>query len=168
MKKIAQIIASGFGSGYLPTMPGTWGSLVGLGLTYLLMQSLPVTQVWLVWYGLSFVGWLTAHYLITSHPNHRDPSYIVIDEISGILLAALCVLKLGLALTPQVYLLIFLTFRLFDITKPFPIRSIERFFAQRVSRAGLGVMIDDWLAAGYAALTAWGIVQFLPIFQGWR
>lgn len=166
MKKIMRIIASGFGSGYLPFMPGTWGSLVGLGFTYLCMQYLPVSQVWMVWYGVSIVGWFAAHFLITRYPNHRDPSYIVIDEISGIMLAILCVLKLGFSLTPQVYLMTFLGFRLFDIVKPFPIRTIERILARRVSSAGLGVMIDDWLAAGYAALAIWGMMRLTPIFLG--
>ena len=39
MKRIALIIGTGFGSGYLKTAPGTWGSLVGFGYFALLLHA---------------------------------------------------------------------------------------------------------------------------------
>ena len=74
--------------------------------------------------------------------DHHDPGFIVIDEI-----AAQWLVLLAAPLDWRFYGAAFLLFRLFDITKPWPARLVER----RVA-GGLGIMLDDIVAALYALL----------------
>jgi phosphatidylglycerophosphatase A len=72
----------------------------------------------------------------------KDPSTIVIDEVAGQWLVLL-----GAALDPLSYVLAFVLFRVFDIWKPWPVSWVDR----RLT-GGLGIMLDDLLAAVYAVL----------------
>ena len=78
----------------------------------------------------------------------KDPQFVVIDEVSGQMIA-----YFGLACTAFAnwkYLLLgFILFRVFDIWKPFPARQAESL------PGGLGIMADDWIAGIYAALGLW-------------
>ena len=76
----------------------------------------------------------------------KDPQKVVIDEVSGQLIALV-----PAALSPAVVPVIaaFALFRLFDIFKPYPIRKLEGL------PGGLGVMADDALAGVYAAALIW-------------
>jgi phosphatidylglycerophosphatase A len=85
------------------------------------------------------LGWWAAARLSRATGTH-DPGFIVIDEI-----AAQWLVLLAAPHDWRWYIAAFLLFRLFDITKPWPIRAIER----RVP-GGLGIMLDDILAAIYA------------------
>jgi phosphatidylglycerophosphatase A len=89
-----------------------------------------------------FVASRTANYLGT-----KDPQIVVIDEVSGQLIAYF---GIGAAITNWKYLLLgFILFRVFDIWKPFPARQAESL------PGGLGIMADDWIAGIYAALGLW-------------
>jgi len=68
-----------------------------------------------------------------------DPGPIVLDEVVGMWLAAAIHPKPS----PLVLLVAFVVFRAFDITKPFPIRRIERL------PHGWGIFLDDVLAGLY-------------------
>jgi len=142
------IIATGFYSGFLPKAPGTWGSLVGLALFFLLHTlSLPVYLS--VVAGLFVVGSLAAGEAEKILDN-RDPGVVVIDEIVGILIAMTAV-----PMSPLTMALGFLLFRIFDIAKPFPIN----FFDQRF-HGGLGIMLDD-VVAGIYSLIILQLILFL-------
>ena len=84
----------------------------------------------------------------------KDPQKVVIDEVSGQLIALV-----PAALSPAVVPVIagFALFRLFDIFKPYPIRKLESL------PGGLGVMADDALAGVYAAACVW-IGKLLHLF----
>jgi phosphatidylglycerophosphatase A len=84
----------------------------------------------------------------------KDPQKVVIDEVSGQLIALVPV-----ALSPAHVPVIaaFALFRLFDIFKPYPIRKLESL------PGGLGVMADDALAGLYAAALIW-IGRLLHLF----
>ena len=136
------------GVGYLPGMPGTWGTLAALPLWWLL------TQLGFWGYGLALVilaaasirvtGW-AQDYLGPDHPA------IVFDEVVGLLTA--------LAWMPfrwQWVLIGFVLFRLFDIWKPFPVKYCERL------PGGWGVTLDD-LAAG---LMARGVLEVIIMLEG--
>jgi phosphatidylglycerophosphatase A len=69
----------------------------------------------------------------------KDPGAIVVDEVAGMMLAALLVPP-----TPLPLLAAFVMFRLFDVLKPFPANIAQRL------RGGLGVMVDDLVAGLYA------------------
>ena len=132
------LIATGCYSGYLPKAPGTWGSLVGLLLFYLLHTlSLPVYLA--VVAGLFVVGSFAAGEAEKILDN-RDPSVVVIDEIVGMLLTMIAVPATAFNMA-----LGFILFRIFDIVKPFPVN----FFDQRF-HGGPGIMLDDVVAGIYS------------------
>lgn len=136
LKKWASWIATGMGVGYLPLMPGTAGSLVGFFLFRLLRDLAPVGEG-LVLLCLFGVGVYSAT-LSESFFKMKDSSHIVIDEIWAMLLVLFL-----LPPSPGWWIAGFLLFRLFDITKPPPIRRLEYL------PGGWGVMMDDLVAAGY-------------------
>ena len=89
-----------------------------------------------------FVASRTASYL-----GRKDPQIVVIDEVSGQLIAYF---GIGTAMPNWKYFLLgFILFRVFDIWKPFPARQAESL------PGGLGIMADDWIAGIYAALGLW-------------
>jgi phosphatidylglycerophosphatase A len=77
-----------------------------------------------------------------------DPQFVVIDEVSGQLIALSIPF---IALNWKSWLLGFILFRLFDIWKPFPARQAESL------PGGWGIMADDWIAGIYAALVLWAV-----------
>ncbi len=134
MKFISTPIATFFFTGYLPKMPGTWGSLAALPLAWFLWQySLPIVCIFLVL--LAILGTWAAHQY-DKESRTKDNKHIVIDEVLGILIAASLAQHRLLD-----YAMVFLLFRFFDIWKPFPVS----WFDQNVS-GGLGVMLDDVVA----------------------
>ena len=137
----AHFIALGFGAGLAPRAPGTFGTLAALALYWLLALALPPLAIAFLAIPLFFVG-VWACDVAGRHLGVADHGALVWDEIVAFLpLAALASESLWLQA------LAFALFRLFDIWKPFPIRQFEA----RV-KGGLGVMLDDLLAACYAYL----------------
>jgi phosphatidylglycerophosphatase A len=134
------LIATGFYSGYLPKAPGTWGSLVGLLLFYLLHTlSLPVYLA--VVAGLFVVGSFAAGEAEKILDN-RDPGVVVIDEIVGMLIAMIAVPATTLNMAIG-----FILFRIFDIAKPFPVNLFDQRF-----HGGPGIMLDDVVAGIYSLI----------------
>jgi phosphatidylglycerophosphatase A len=137
----AHFIALGFGSGLAPRAPGTFGTLAALALYWLLALAMPPLAIAFLAVPLFFVG-VWACGVTGRNLGVDDHGALVWDEIVAFLpLAALASGSLWLQA------LAFALFRLFDIWKPFPIRLFEA----RV-KGGLGVMLDDLLAACYAYL----------------
>lgn len=133
---------STWGVGYLPLMPGTFGSLVGLGV-FLLLGSLPLQIVALVvitWAGI-WAASRTERIL-----RLKDPGKVVVDEVAGQMLAMLP-LSIFAVPAPKLGIMVsFTLFRLFDIFKPYPARRFEKL------RSGWGIMADDLMAGFYAAV----------------
>lgn len=164
--RVALLLATVFGLGYLPKAPGTWGSLAGVALAYLvgaqpqryvqlrgLIFSAYSPNFWLLL--LSLAGVLAAA-RVAEHLGTHDPQIVVIDEVSGqwLALAASPALLLspalqGGAVNWKYYLLGFILFRVFDIWKPFPVNRAEAL------PGGWGIMADDWVAGLYAAACLW-------------
>jgi phosphatidylglycerophosphatase A len=135
----AHFIALGFGAGLSPLAPGTVGTLVAFPIYWALGQFMPVLAIAFVSIPLFFVG-VWACEVTGRDLGVQDHGAMVWDEVVAFLpLAALASASLWLEA------IAFGLFRLFDIWKPFPIRELER----RV-KGGLGVMIDDVVAAFYA------------------
>jgi phosphatidylglycerophosphatase A len=133
-------LAQGFGAGRLPVAPGTFGTLVAVPF-YLLLPPLTWWGYLALVLALFVLGvWLCqqAQEMLGQH----DHPGIVWDEIVGYLVT------MWLAPTGWFWVALgFGLFRLFDIWKPFPIRSLERWVP-----GGLGIMLDDVLAGLYACL----------------
>ena len=72
----------------------------------------------------------------------EDPGLVVIDEVLGQWLTAAAIVHANW----QNYVLAFALFRIFDITKPWPVRNLERL------HGGLGIVADDLLAGVYGAI----------------
>ena len=144
-------LAFGLGSGLLPVAPGTWGSLLAVGIFWAL-PPLPLT-VMLPALAVVFAFGCVICGTSAQRLGVHDHGGIVFDEIVGMLLV-LCVTPRN----PGWTLAAFLLFRFFDVVKPWPIREADH----RIP-GGLGIMLDDVLAAVYAALVVRGALQ-LPLF----
>jgi phosphatidylglycerophosphatase A len=145
---IEGLLAFGFGSGLAPKAPGTAGSVVAL-LPALLLVQVPLINA-LIFIGVAFLAgiWLCGR--VGRRLGEHDHSGIVWDEFVGMWLVLVCIpFHWGWWLAG------FALFRLFDIVKPWPIGWLDR----RVN-GGLGVMLDDLLAAGYA-LAVLGVVAYV-------
>ena len=142
----AHFIALGFGSGLARAAPGTFGTLVAIPLALLLRKYFGDVEFIAVIVILFAVGaW--ASQVTGRNLGVPDHGAIVIDEIAAFLLV------LFFAGTDWTRLaMAFLIFRLFDIFKPPPIRQLDA-----AMKNGIGVMLDDLLAAGYTlvVLAVW-------------
>jgi phosphatidylglycerophosphatase A len=143
VRALALALATVGGVGYAPIAPGTVGSLVALpllpALAGLRARSLPA-------YGAALLGLVAAAVWAAGRAEvelgGHDDSHIVIDEVAGLVVAGLF-----LPGTWGAAVIAFLCFRVFDVVKPFPARTIDR----RV-RGGVGVVGDDLVAGVYAGL----------------
>ena len=144
-------VAFGFGAGLAPYAPGTFGSVVGVVAAWWLL-GLPLIGRVAVVLGVIALGiWICGE--SARRLGKHDDQRIVLDEISGVLLTSLVVVeKTLLGLT-----LVFVFFRLFDIWKPWPIRDVDHSL-----KGGLGIMLDDLIAALYAAACVATIRVLLP------
>ena len=138
-------IAFGFGSGLMPFAPGTWGTLAAIPLYWLLSSlSLPTYLIVTIF---AFILGVVAADRVSREMRVHDFGGIVWDEVVGYLLT--------MTMMPFNWywaIVGFLLFRLFDIWKPAPIRYIDR-----QVQGGLGIMLDDVLAALYAWLVLQGL-----------
>lgn len=141
----ACLLATWFGSGLLRPAPGTWGSLAALPFAWAIVyyggpMALAVATV------IVFAVGCWAGGVYEQAGGGKDPGMVVIDEVAGQWLV-LIVAPLDL----WYYLAGFLLFRLCDITKPWPANWAERRFT-----GGLGIMMDDIMAALYGVVAIAG------------
>jgi phosphatidylglycerophosphatase A len=143
VRRVAVVLATGFGIGYLPVAPATWASAAtALGLAVLLPRIgfLPLLG--------ATIG-VTLAALAVSGPAERslghDAHPIVADEVAGMFVAVCGVPAIGHATPPLAITLVlaFALFRLFDIAKPFPVYQSQRL------PGAFGVVVDDLLAGLY-------------------
>jgi phosphatidylglycerophosphatase A len=144
-------IAFGFGAGLAPRAPGTFGSLVGLVAAWWLLELPLPWRIASVLAVIAFGVWVCGE--SARRLNRHDDQRIVFDEIAGVLLTSLAVLERSLFALA----LVFVFFRLFDIWKPWPIRDVDHSL-----RGGLGIMLDDLIAAVFAAVCVAMIRVLLP------
>jgi len=140
-KRIYYALATVFGIGRLPWMPGTWTSAAAVFIWWPL-----ISKPWLLLAILTalFFG---AVYLCTEVEKIagvKDPHWASIDELLGMGVALVFLPSPDPTLKPYFALMAFILFRLFDIWKPYPIRRIENL------PGGWGIMTDDLLAGIYA------------------
>jgi phosphatidylglycerophosphatase A len=146
-------ISLGGGLGLMPWAPGTFGTLPGFALAAAIRSVAPGSPGW------AAAGWLLCLLVLGTWCAGRtaralglkDPAMIVCDEY-----LAFAGLLLLLPSDPATALWAFLCFRLFDVTKPFPVG-----WADRQVGGGVGIMLDDVLAAVWA----WVAVQVLHLLH---
>jgi phosphatidylglycerophosphatase A len=154
MRRAQLLAATGLGVGYAPVVPGTFGSALGV----LLYVGLAWSGGWIA--VLSGLGVVTALGFWSAgaaerHFGRRDPRQVVVDEIAGQILAMLLV-----PMTPATLAAGFIVFRVFDILKPYPVRSMESL------PGGSGIMADDLVAGLYANLVLQLLVRLAPATLG--
>ncbi len=130
-------LATGFFSGFLPYVPGTAGTLLGLASYWLLLRRIPTSGYLLLLLGLIPLGCFLCS-KAEGYLGKSDAAPIVLDEWIGYL-TSVAALPYG----PWTLWGGFFLFRLFDISKPPPIRQIQSL------GGGWGVMLDDVLAGIY-------------------
>jgi phosphatidylglycerophosphatase A len=133
-------LATGFFIGTVPFAPGTFGSIIGLPICFLISRLNVLPAVICTILFILFAIWMAA--AAEKVLQKKDAGEIVIDEIAGLI-----VTLVGLPFTLKTAIAGFIIFRAFDILKPFPIRLLEKKVA-----GGPGVVLDDVLAGLYGNL----------------
>lgn len=157
LPELNTFIATFFGIGFLPKMPGTWGSLAALGLYLMLPAALFMGKTLLLSIPLLIVLCLVSVYFSGKAEKYlgHDSPHIVIDEVCGYFVAVMFLPHNWLI---GVYAFVF--FRVFDIAKPYPIGK-----SQNIPR-GWGVVIDDVLAGVLANILTQILIKIYPGFFG--
>jgi len=150
-KVLPKLISTFFYVGYFPLIPGTAGSLAGVFI-FLLVKNNISAQI-LILCALIILGFLVCG-RVEEIAQRKDPSFVVIDEVCGMLL--------GLLFLPndiRLVVVAFLIFRILDTLKPWPIGKIERL------KGSLGIMGDDIVAGIYTNIILQVVVKFIT-FKG--
>ncbi|ELS8949711.1 phosphatidylglycerophosphatase A [Vibrio fluvialis] len=151
------LLATGFGSGLSPVVPGTVGTLASVPF-YLLLAQLPLTLYIVVVIAASLIG-IKICQVTSDDMQVHDHGSIVWDEFAGFWITMLIVPMLQLPVFEWKWLLAgFVLFRFFDMVKPWPIGWLDK----RV-HGGLGIMLDD-LVAGVMSALALALVGY---WAGW-
>jgi phosphatidylglycerophosphatase A len=162
------------GIGYMPVVPATWGSLIGVVIYLVVQKANDSFTVWaernlfttafvesarasstvIFLIGLFLLGIWAASRVIKL-TEKKDPRIVIIDEIVGQLITFLFI-----PAKPGWWTIVigFLAFRFFDIWKPFPADKFETL------PSGLGVMADDVMAGFYAAAATSLLLLFYLTF----
>lgn len=160
--KLATMIGTVFGVGYIRPAPGTWGSLVALPWAWLLhvLGGFPLLLLGVI---VAFLkGWWATSKMTAGSDDH-DPSEIVIDEVVGQWIALLPLSfaawnnDIPIHVMWPGWIAAFALFRLFDIWKPWIIGWADR------RGDALGVMLDDVIAGIFAAI---GVIVLAGLAHG--
>ena len=152
----AWAVGTFFGSGLLKPGPGTWASLATTLIWFAIGHALPAgarAPVNLVLLAAATAIGIPAATRIARALGKKDPGIVVIDETAGQLLTFL-----GAPLHWPSMLVGLILFRAFDITKPFPIRRLEKL------PEGTGIVVDD-LGAGLYALVVMQLLLHFGILK---
>jgi len=146
-------VAAGFGSGWLPKAPGTWGSLAALLPAWVILSWSGVAGLLIASAIVLLIGCYVCAVVLPKMQD-KDPGWIVIDEWAGQWLClGLLVPFMGEGGT--VFLIAFAAFRAFDIFKPWPIS-----WAETAGPPWWSIMADDVLAGlmGAAAVLVFALI----------
>ena len=153
LKNPVHFLALGFGSGLIPFMPGTFGSLAAIPLL-LLMAQIPLWAFITITLLASVIGIYLCGKTADDMQVH-DHGSIVWDEIAGMFITFLFVPISAMSLC-----LGFVLFRIFDIVKPWPIGVIDKRL-----HGGSGIMLDDIIAGAMACACLHIIMRVWPVFM---
>jgi phosphatidylglycerophosphatase A len=145
-------LATVFGLGTVPVAPGTAATLIAGIPCFIAVGRLP-WQIQLIFAGAVFLIGCNLSGKTERELGRTDPGEVVIDELCGYLVA-----MTGHAVSFGSILIGFLLFRLFDIWKPWPIRSVET----RMT-GGTAIMLDDVLAGIYANVLGLIVLKLLSL-----
>ena len=148
---LARFWLSLFGVGYLKPGPGTWGSIAATLFWWHSLSSFGMGPQLLIFFVFTIVSiWICSRFLDDS--GLGDESWIVVDEFAAMLFI--------LVFIPRDVVLVsvaLLMFRLFDIWKPWLVGLVDR----RI-HGGVGVMLDDLIAALFVLAIILPLIQVVP------
>lgn len=157
LKNPWHLLATGFGSGLSPIIPGTMGTLAAVPF-YLLLVQLPL-PLYIVTVIVSCVIGIKICQVTSDDMGVHDHGSIVWDEFAGFWITMLVVPLLNLNALDWKWLVTgFVLFRFFDMVKPWPIGWLDK----RV-HGGLGIMVDDIVAGIMAGITLYLVGKY----AGW-
>lgn len=143
------LVSSFFFVGFIPAIPGTFGSLAGVLIFYPIQFS-PISQFILVLI-LVILGFLFSS-KAENILNKKDPKEIVIDEVAGMCLSLMWLPYYDF----KVFFLAFLLFRILDTLKAYPAGRIQNL------HGSLGIMSDDLIAALYSNIILQIVLRIVP------
>jgi phosphatidylglycerophosphatase A len=149
----AHFLGFGFGSGLVPVMPGTMGSLAAIPLI-VVMSFLTIIPYIVVTLIAAVVGIYICQKVSDDLAVH-DHGAIVWDEIAGMM-----IVFIAIPISWHSLLMGFLLFRFFDILKPWPIS-----FLDKNVHGGWGIMVDD-LVAGALSLACLHFIYLALAYFG--
>jgi phosphatidylglycerophosphatase A len=145
------------GVGYLPLMPGTWGSLLAVGIFLLFTRILTGTTLVAI-VVITILAFTVAGIWASTRTeqlwDRKDPGKVVVDEVAGQLIA-LFPLTLFAQWSTAAVIVSFILFRVFDIVKPYPANKLQDL------HGGAGVMLDDLVAGVYGAVIVSIMLTFI-------
>ncbi|PXA74474.1 phosphatidylglycerophosphatase A [Vibrio sp. 11986-1-5] len=151
------LLATGFGSGLSPIIPGTMGTLASIPL-YLLLVQLPLFAYLFVVLMACILGVKICQVTSTDMQVH-DHGSIVWDEFAGFWITMSIVPLLQLPIFDWQWIVTgFVLFRFFDMVKPWPIGWLDK-----QVEGGVGIMLDDIVAGIMAAI----MLFFVGHWAGW-
>ena len=130
INRISEHISTVFGVGYTAHAPGTIGSLFGL-LIYMFLKDVNIA-IYLCIVFILFVAGVYSSNIMEDVYDTKDPSFIIIDEVVGMLISLAYV-----PYSPLIAIMGFLLFRIIDIAKLPPLNWLEKM------HGGMGIMLDD-------------------------
>jgi len=134
IQRVSENIATVFGVGYTAYAPGSIGSLFGL-LIYMFLKDVSILFYTVFVVILFIVGTLVSDVMEDIY-DIKDPSFVIIDEVVGMLISMIAV-----PYSFSAAVVGFLLFRIVDISKVPPLNALERL------HGGFGIMIDDAVGA---------------------
>jgi phosphatidylglycerophosphatase A len=143
--RVAWAVATWFGCGLVPKAPGTVGTLGAVPL-YLLAFRGGRVGVASTAIAVTLVG-VWAASVVARELGKKDPQIVVVDEVAGLLVTMIPVTVLSW----RTMAIGFAVFRVLDVVKPWPVRSLERL------PAGWGIVFDDVAAGAFGALIMIGL-----------
>ncbi len=152
--KAARFIAAGLGTGWLPVAPGSWGSLAALLLGWWIAREAGVLGLIVAILLLLPVACWSCRVVLVEL-EETDPGWIVVDEWLGQWLCLAMAASVG-ELSPAWLAAAFLSFRILDIAKPWPISAVEK-----IGPAWWSIQADDLLAGLIAGAMLMGAALWL-------
>ncbi len=140
VSRLAWVIATWFGCGFAPGMPGTVGTLGAVPL-YLLVARGGRTAVVLAAVGVTSIG-VWAASVVARELQRKDPQVVVVDEVAGLLVTLAPVAHPSW----RAVVVGVLVFRALDTWKPWPVRRFESL------PSGWGIVLDDVAAGALGAI----------------
>ncbi len=148
MNTVVKYFVSLFGVGFIPTAPGTLGSIFAIIVWYLSITLINIYFFYIVFILVFFFAFKSVE-IYLKNESKDDPSEVIIDEFIGQSIPLLFLIDYNL----YEVLLAFCAFRFFDITKIYPINRAEEMNGAK------GVIVDDIIAGIYSLI----IIMFFKI-----